>query len=225
VLQVKITGAGPPITKDPHAEPKVPPPSPPTMPPMPSPPPLPPPSSLVSEPTPQSYSLPPLPKCLPSVFDKKPKKKGKKKKKKKKKPPPPPSKPIECCDDDVCGNQGQLPSIFAICHIPATLQGQGLEDDYGGDGKKEDRSSYTSSCSQEENEGYDIPPAVRNSMRPDEFVGIFGKEIDARNLAEVGPHGWHPTANAPYDITDIGDHGLSGFSTTFFINLENIMHI
>lgn len=141
------------------------------------------------------------------MFDKKEKKK---KKKKRKKPPPPKPKPIEYCDDGVCGDSdgdgdlGNLPSIFAICHIPATRQGQGV-DDSGGYEEVEDRSGQASPRSGDEDDGPDIPLAVPSYMRPDQFAGIFGKKIDARNVVELGPHGWHPEANAPYDITDTGD--------------------
>ena len=212
VLQVKITGAGPPIREEPKMEPKDPQSSPSaTPPPSPPSPPPPPPPSPASYTTPQSSPPDISPKRLPSVFDKKPKMKKEKKKKKKPPPPPPQPKPIERdpeeCGDDVCGDGdgdlGQLPSIFAICYIPKTRQGDKYDDDERG--YKEDRSGQASPRSDEEDDDPDIPAAVPSYMCPDEFASIFGKKIDARNLAEVGPHGWHPTANAPYDITDTGD--------------------
>uniref|UniRef100_A0A7I4BTI0 Uncharacterized protein n=1 Tax=Physcomitrium patens TaxID=3218 RepID=A0A7I4BTI0_PHYPA len=142
--------------------------------------------------------------------EKKKKKKKKEKRKKKKKPQPPPPKPrspcVSECEEEVetkLGGGVTMPSIFAMCHIPASRQGISEPDTYQ---VSEDRSGVGSSSWRDEDDVPNFPPAVPSSyMRLKGIVRSFGNKIDARNLVEVGPHGWHASSIAPYDLGDTGD--------------------
>lgn len=64
--------------------------------------------------------------------------------------------------------------------------------------------TVTSPRSSDDDDGPSIPPEVPSYKRGNAIAAIWGKQIDARNLAELGPHGWHPLAEAPFDVTDDG---------------------